>query len=229
MFALLLGGISGLAMTQKGQAAPAGPNHPSGACAATFTDTFSDPATGWLVEDTADYSTAYLSGEYQILVKSTNYMAYERMDLSVSNYQVEVDARPVTHLDGNLGMTFGETASGFYLFQISNGGYGLWRIANAGWSWTTLIDWTNSDAIKTGFQTNRLKVIRIGSHIALYANGQFLTATSDSTYTGSMLGLEAATGSANFDGRFDNFTVYTGSCIGTFPGEYIMYLPYINK
>ena len=187
----------------------------SKSCSPLFADNFSDPGSGWLIENYTEYSTAYLDGEYQILVKAPNYIAWNWLDFGASDYRVVVDARPAGQLDGSVGLVFGGMDSGFYLFQLSNGGYGLWRIAWASWTWTALIDWTNSPAIHSGSLTNRLEVVRKGASIELYANDQLLTTISDSTYTGSLLGVSAATVPANFDGRFDNFTVYTGACIDT--------------
>ena len=182
-------------------------------CGPLFTDDFSDPASGWLIENYPEYSTAYLNGEYQILLKAQDYMAFNWIDFGASDYRVEVDARPAGHLDGGVGLIFGGTDSGFYLFELSNGGYALWRIESGPWIWTTLIDWTDSTAINSGSLPNRLKVVREGASIALYANDQLLTTVSDSTYTGSLLGVEAGTVPVDFDGRFDNFAVYTGTCI----------------
>jgi uncharacterized repeat protein (TIGR01451 family) len=182
-----------------------------------FVDDFSDPSSGWLIENYPEYSTAYLNEEYQILVKAENYMAFNWLDFGESDYRVEVDARPAGHLDGSLGLVFGGSDSGFYLFQLSNGGYGMWRIEMDidPWIWTTLIVWTDSPAIHSGSLTNRLKVVRKGASIELYANDQLLATLSDGTYNGSLLGVEAGTVPANFDGRFDNFVVYTGNCIDT--------------
>jgi hypothetical protein len=185
----------------------------STSCGPLFADNFSDPGSGWLIENYTEYSTAYLNGEYQILVKAPNYIAWNWLDFGASDYRVVVDARPAGQLDGSVGLVFGGTNSGFYLFQLSNGGYGLWRIEWSSWIWTTLINWTNSPAVHSGSLTNRLEVVRKGASIELYANDQLLTTISHSTYTGSLLGVAAATVPANFDGRFDNFTVYTGACI----------------
>ena len=54
---------------------------------------------------------------------------------------------------------------------------------------------------------------RGGSGISLYANGQLLTSVTDGTYRGARIGISAGAFSANYDGGFDNFAVYTGSCI----------------
>ena len=40
----------------------------SKSCSPLFADSFSDPGSGWLIENYTEYSTAYLNDEYQILV-----------------------------------------------------------------------------------------------------------------------------------------------------------------
>jgi hypothetical protein len=95
---------------------------------------------------------------------------------------------------------------------VSNGAFSLWRVERASWTWTNLIGWTPSPAIRTGTQSNRLKVVRSGASIALYVNETLVGSTSDGVYTGTWLGIKAGAAAANFDGRFDNFAVYGGDC-----------------
>lgn len=182
-------------------------------CPSIFTDNFSNPSSGWLIDNNANYSMGYLNGEYQILIKQADWMAYDWEDFGVSDYRVEVDARPAGHLDDGVSLVFGGTDTGFYLFDVSNGRCSLWRNASGPWIWTALVNWTSSPAIHGGSQTNRLKVVCSGSNITLYVNDQMLITGSDRTYLGSGLGMAAEAYSANFDARFDNFNVYTGARI----------------
>ncbi len=184
----------------------------SNPCLPSFSDNFSNPASGWWTESGDDYSMEYLNGEYRITV-NPGWIAWSTLDFGLSDYRVEVDARAAGQLGGGVGLMFGLNNDGFYVFEISNGEYGLWRIASGPWTWTTLVDWTASSAIRGGNQTNRLKVARSGDNITLYANGQLLTTIYDGTYRGTELGMASDAYSASFDGRFDNFALYTGSCI----------------
>jgi hypothetical protein len=61
--------------------------------------------------------------------------------------------------------------------------------------------------------TNRLKVVRDGSAITAYINGQFLATVSDGNYLGSLrVGLSAGSGTNSADLRFDDYGIYPVSC-----------------
>jgi uncharacterized repeat protein (TIGR01451 family) len=180
-------------------------------CLPLYTDDFSNPASGWPVGNSSTTTVGYLNGEYRILVKPANYIVFVYDDFGASDYRVEVDARPGGSLNGGLGLIFGRTDQGFYLFEIHDGWFILLR-NDPSWTWTVLIDWTPSSAIHTGSQTNHLKVVRYGASIQLYANGQLLATTSDATYLGSGLGISSDAFSKNYDGRFDNLVVQPGIC-----------------
>ena len=77
-----------------------------------------------------------------------------------------------------------------------------------------IIGWKSSPAIHAGLQTNRLRIVRSGDSIALYANDQYIGGTKDGSSSGGrgLLGLWVDAYSPGFDGRFDNFAVYTNTC-----------------
>jgi hypothetical protein len=183
-------------------------------CLPAYNDDFSNPASGWPIVNNTNYAMGYLNGEYRIKVKRANWMAYLWDDFGASDFRVEVDARPAAHLAGGVGLIFGRTENGYYLFEVSDGSFIVLRHDSWSGTWTTLVDWTSSPAIRKGAETNHLKVIRSGTGISLYVNGQPVGGTTDSTHTGAGLGIAADAFSANFDGRFDNFAVYTGACAG---------------
>jgi uncharacterized repeat protein (TIGR01451 family) len=186
----------------------------SRACLPLFYDDFSNPASGWAIEGDNDYSMGYANGEYYIGINE-GWIAWSMQDFGVSDYRVELDARASMNVGGGTGLMFEINEYGFYLFEISDGWYALWRVDAYYWDWIPLIDWTFSSAIRPGFQTNRMKVERIGNDITVYANGQKLGSVNDGYYHGSWIGMTSEAYSGYFDGRFDNFAVYTGSCVGT--------------
>ena len=184
-------------------------------CLPVYSDDFSNPASGWPIGDSSTRSMGYLNGEYRILVKPADYISWTWGDFGASDYRLEVDGRAAGHSDGAVSLAFGGTAEGFYLFEVSQGHFALSRIERGPWIWSSLIGWTSSAAIHTGTQANRLKVVRSGPNITLYINGTQVGSTWDGTYTGTWLGMESEAFSANFDGRFDNFVVYSGACINS--------------
>jgi hypothetical protein len=177
-------------------------------CQTVYLDDFSNPASGWPVEEDEIARLGYLNGEYQILVKPAGWVVYAYNDFIDRDFTVEVDARPATHLVGSVGLIFSRTESGYYLLEVSENWFSLWR-RDPG-SWSPLIDWTQSSALHTGYQSNHLKVVRQGATIALYANNQLLATFTDNTYHGTGVGMMSDAFQDNFDGRFDNFKVNPG-------------------
>jgi hypothetical protein len=177
-----------------------------------YTDDFSDPSSGWPRESDSVATLDYVNGEYQILVKQADYLVFAYGDFGSSDFKVEVDVRPATHLNGADGLIFSMNDAGFYMYLNNENWYTLWRWNDAINQWTMLIDWTQSPALKAGDNSNRLGVVRHDDNIALYGNGQLLTNYVDDTYHGTVLAMVADAFSNNYDARFDNLTVQT-TCI----------------
>jgi hypothetical protein len=184
------------------------------ACLPIYSDNFSDPASGWPVGESSETTYAYLNGEYQVLIKPAGVTHGAIIDLGVSDFQFELDARGVSNLDGSVGLIFNWTdANQYYLFEVSDGWFSLWLRDPQ--NWTPLIHWTYNSAIHPGLEWNHLEVVRAGSSITLFANDQNLGKVNDSTYFGTWLGLASASYTLpNFDSRYDNFVVYSG-CTGS--------------
>jgi hypothetical protein len=96
----------------------------------------------------------------------------------------------------------------FYLFSIAgDGSYSLELYTNN--KQQTLIDWTDSSAIKGQGATNRLRVETEGQRIRLFVNGSLLDEISDETLSKGDIAVAVHTfakGDAVF--RFDNLIVY---------------------
>jgi hypothetical protein len=79
-------------------------------------------------------------------------------------------------------------------------------------SWTLLIDWTYNPAIRSGQQTNRLRVERVGTQISFYVNDTLVTTYTDAAFAGP--GRDAGVRAYSYDVvpvdmRFDNFAAYS--------------------
>jgi Domain of unknown function (DUF4328) len=61
----------------------------------SFTDDFSDPATGWVVQENEDVSYAYENGEYRIAVTSPqmNWFSLLRLPTALDSMELEADVR----------------------------------------------------------------------------------------------------------------------------------------
>ena len=175
-----------------------------------YFDDFSDPGSGWWVVDYPYSSTAYVNGEYQILLKALG--KYQMVDSGFRCHDcaVEVDARFASSQLGVYGLLFGLAKDwDTYMFNV-NGVQEYSLYSKVSDDWQTLVEWTFSPHINRGGETNHLRVERKGPYIGLYVNGRYLTAVDDSSLMGLFgVGLQtASSNSAYLDARFDNFAVY---------------------
>jgi hypothetical protein len=178
-------------------------------------DDFVNPAGGWHPGDDPYASVRYVNGEYQILVKQADYFVWDELDFGASDFSAEVDVRAASHLNGANGLIFSGTDGGAYLYVVSDGWFTLVRLDAATNSLAKLIDWSSTGVIRPGSQVNRLRVVKEGASITLYANGQQVGQAYDGTYISGTAGMVAWAGSDNYDGRFDNFSItYVSSVAG---------------
>lgn len=80
-------------------------------------------------------------------------------------------------------------SAGYYL-EISANGYGS-ITKGTGEDFTTLADWTESSAIRTGQNTNQITAVCVGDYLALYVNGQLVVETTDADFTEGFAGFTA--------------------------------------
>jgi len=183
-------------------------------CNPIYFDDFSDPASGWPIDDGSDVSHSYVSGEYQILVKSNYWWAAATAGARASNGYYAADVRNSTGTPGSYGLLFGlsDDWSRFYTFEVDNpGNYYIYKYDDPTW---TLLASGSSASIRTGTATNSLKIERNGSLLKAYANGALLASLTEGSYTGDLrAGLTASSFYlGSLDARFDNFTILPLSC-----------------
>ena len=202
------------------------PNHPvylplvvkstGNSCPAYYTDNFSDPTSGWPVDDDSNRRYAYTDGQYQIWVKNPAAGWWATPGAKATDFTASVSARRTSGVSGAYGIRFGISEDSpdlsYYEFIVEDAYYSVWRYDSGGW--TALRDWTASSHIRTGTDWNRLKVIRNGASISVYVNNQLLTTVSDSYLAGlRRIGLVAySPDDSGLDARFDDFSLYPASC-----------------
>jgi len=94
-------------------------------------------------------------------------------------------------------------SQGDYRFVMAHGNNPL--------NWLTLIDWTHSNAIQSGYgHTNTFLVLATGSHFRFYINKQLIVSSfSDGTYTTGMIGFIAGGDSTGgTEAIFNNIWVF---------------------
>lgn len=176
-----------------------------------WTDDFSDPTSGWLVESDASAQVEYHDGVMRILIRLPNSIAWAAAQREFSDFRLSVDATQVAGPDDNeYGVLLRmQDPQHFYRFSVSGDGY--YQVAKFdGVEWLILSgdDWLHSEIIHPGSATNHLQVLCQGSTMAFSVNGVELVEVQDSSYSRGDVGLYAgAFFEPDVEIHFDNLRV----------------------
>ena len=175
-----------------------------------FQDDFSKSSSGWDKWSGDSGSTDYVDGTYQIMVNDSQYDLWANPGEDFTDVSVEVDAVMVGGPEDNdFGILCRYVDVGNYYFGIisSDGYYAIGTVIGG----TQQIIGENmqpSDAINTGYESNRIRFDCVGSTLSLYVNGVLLQQESDSKFSNGDVGLMAGTfDTAGAQIAFDNFVV----------------------
>ncbi len=175
-------------------------------------DGFSNPSSGWDRQNSDDVITDYEDGRYHIQVNRPDYNVFANPYRTFTDVRVEVEAVLVS---GNTDNKFGAIcrfadANNFYAGLISSDGfYGIFKVKGGEYELLGMASMGVSPAIRTGFETNLIRLDCIGSRLELYVNGVQLYSRQDTEFTGGDVGLLAgAYRRAGTHIAFDNFKVY---------------------
>lgn len=133
------------------------------------------------------------NGQLHILVKQADVLAWSVAGLMVDDVSIDVDAALI---EGPQDNGFGIIArriddENLYSFQISSDGYFLIQKRLKG-QWHNLTgDWQSSSAIRTGRQTNHLRVVCRGNLLTFSVNDTQLAQVSDSSLARGDVGVIA--------------------------------------
>jgi hypothetical protein len=124
---------------------------------------------------------------------------------------LEVEATP---LNTNFGNGFGVmcrasvNGDGYYFMINANG---LFTIAMGDGDYVLpLVDWQESDAIRSEIDRNVIRASCIGDELQMFVNNELVAEVTDDTFASGFAGLSVA-GSANTDAdvAFDNVAIYS--------------------
>jgi hypothetical protein len=183
----------------------------------TINDDFSNSNSGWGTGSDDWSKFAYEGGEYSISIERTNWFGYHLNSVSgmQGDFTVEVDAKKLSQKTDAAGIVFrdqrGQGKDSFYVFWVdsNSGTYAIHKYIKDVWA-PDLKDFTPSNYINRGANTNRLKVVCKGSQIEVYANDYKLATVTDTSLTNGFIGLAVETfTSSNAHYHFDNFKLYT--------------------
>jgi len=159
-----------------------------------FEDDFSASDSGWDDSFGKSYTKQYGNNKYHIEITTNNLVVWGLANRNAADFDVEVEA---TLEGGGEANTYGLIfryidPNNYYRFDVSGDGYFLLTKFHDE-EWTTLVDWTQSDALNQGQSTNVLKISAFGPKITIYANGQELASVSDGDFLQGNFGFFAST------------------------------------
>ncbi len=182
-----------------------------GAGKTLYANDMTSPDGGWIDDGSQCF---YSNQAYHVYSPDAHTMAWCYYgEQSFSNVVITAQA---TLLTGDIyGLVFRLDPSGqdFYTLEINSQGEYRFILAqgNNPATWLTLIDWTRSTAIQSGYnQTNTFLVIETGSHFRFYINKQLIVPSfSDSTYSSGLIGFLAGGDNTNgTEATFSNVGVF---------------------
>jgi hypothetical protein len=171
-------------------------------------DDFADPTSGWPEVDSGDTAVGYLDGEYRILIRTASMGNRSASPVAATDCALEADTRFAGGVAGAAALMFDLTSDGSYtIYGVSTDGrYGLFQHVGSGWQ--TVVPWTPSPSVRTGGATNHLMIVRFGTDVRLYANGQAIGTVTVPAPASGWTGFFAEGWQAGLDGRFDNWRAY---------------------
>jgi hypothetical protein len=202
---------------------PASEGEPPANGSQTFslTDDFSDPESGWAVEDGQDASYAFEEGEYRITVKSPDITWFSLLSLGfvIEPIQVEADARLGSPISDESAVGLGCFVSDLYgyLATISPDGYYAIQIDPVDTEeLEVLVEGTASNELGTPAGTSRLGLVCDNGPpaiITLTVDGRTVAEARHDEGLGEfgVVALLVSAGADEATGYFDDFAVTSPS------------------
>jgi len=177
-----------------------------------YEDDFSDPMSGWPTASVKEGDYDYEDGEYHLLVKQPGFWLWAYTYAGpFSDLVLEVDVRAVSCTGscvGGLIFRTSEDGEDFYGFLVSpDGSYTFGKVIDGVVVEPILIAWEWSPSVKTGKQTNHLKVVCQGEQIELYCNQTHLATITDDSFAEGYVGVYAEAIELEAEFAFDNIKV----------------------
>ena len=166
----------------------------NGADSNAFTDSFDTPG-GWRISSDPEVEIAYANGGLSIEVKVIDRVAWSVAGRKIGDGIVSVSATPVGGPDDNAyGLVIRHVDDrNFYRFEISSDGFYAVQAPTGALGWEYLVDWTESEAIHRGRESNRLSVECQGPTMVFYANDVELARIQDDRFSEGDVGVIAGT------------------------------------
>jgi len=161
-----------------------------------FEDDFQDNRNNWGL-DTEDENVFYMrpaDGEYCILIKSTEFTAWEWYEpFRTDEFIAEVACHIEGAEDASCGLGFGPDGDNLYWFEVSlfDQTFALFLLEGGAWQ-DSLVEWTVSMNIDPD-GTNYLSMERVNGVLSLYINGVFVDQVESDRFPTGRVGLGGST------------------------------------
>lgn len=183
-------------------------------CSRPLIDDFSNPASGWPIDDTGAVIYRYVDGEYNIFHRHGNrWAAVTRGDVWQQSRLVEVSGQIVQH-QGVWGLLYGlnDDWTDFYTFEIiphQQRWIILHYTASAGWS---LVNQGATSVIRPGTESNTLALRSYGATFVFRINDYLVASFSDLQHRTGRVGLTGGSFQSDVDIRYDNYLFVDADC-----------------
>jgi len=177
-----------------------------------FKDDFSSTLSGWEVGEYETGSVGYGAGGYFVTSTGGGETMWGVANQSFSDLIIEVEtqqvrAGPENDNDYGVACRIQSNGDGYYLL-ISGDGYYAIFVAEED-EFVPLVDFTESDVIRTGNTTNRIKAVCDGPRLELFVNGRRVASAEDNTFASGDIALTATSyEDAGAEIHFDELVVY---------------------
>ena len=158
-------------------------------------DGFSTNTNGWATDNLDNYSSSVTGGKLNVHRKKEGGIFISR-DVNINtskDFVIETSiSRNKAGASGMYGVTFGrKNSSNEFTFLISTNGSYMFRKFDHD-KYGKIIPFTSSNAIKTGIgQSNIIKIVKSGSLLRFYVNGQYLNEATFESFFGTKFGYTA--------------------------------------
>lgn len=175
-----------------------------------WSDDFSNPNSGWMNFNGADYNHFYKDGEWHFAVTKKNETGTAWIQLRERTLHQAITVRAWRLGEppmNSYGIIFGgQDDKNYHAFRISDSGsFRLSRVIQN--QWHDLIPWTKTAAIWQG-GLNELAVLLEGAQIYACVNGQLVGVTSDTALQPGRVGMIAGAYDEPTHIHFDDFAVW---------------------
>jgi hypothetical protein len=171
-----------------------------------FGDDFSDPTSGWSIQESGSNQTRYKNNQYQMRVGDPNTQWWVYYPYNISNGSVQTTAIVLQDQpQASYGVVFRcQDEGNYYYFEIaSNGSYRIGRWLNSVHSY--LKQGMNNSAIKSTGE-NFIFASFVLDELSVSVNSVLIDTVYDNNISEGFVGLSASTGEfGGFEVSFDQF------------------------